>query len=154
MSEPSHLTIDKILVPLDFGEPSLRALAYAQGLAERFRSSLHLLHVVPDPYLPSPYAPMAPDVPIVPRGFLDELVKNARKRIEEVLPGTDREAFRASTAVKIGDARTMILEHAAAESVDLIVMGTLGRKGAAHLFLGSVAERVVRAAPCPVLTVR
>ena len=154
MSEPAQLTIEKILVPVDFGEPSLHALAYAKGLAQKFGSSLHLLHVIPNPYLQSAYIPLVADVPVIPSGFVDELAEDARRRFEQVLPGTDREAFRASTSLKVGDARPVILEHAAAENVDLIVMGTHGRKGAAHLFLGSVAERVVRGAPCPVLTVR
>jgi len=149
MSEPSPLVIAKILVPLDFGDSSLNALRYAKGLAERFGSALQLLHVVPNPYVPNVYLPMP-----LPTGFLDDLVRDAGKRMDELLPAAEREALRASTFVKVGDARAGILDQAAEEKVDLIVMGTHGRKGAAHLFLGSVAENVLRVAPCPVLVVR
>jgi nucleotide-binding universal stress UspA family protein len=79
------------------------------------------------------------------------LKHDAEKKLEGVL-GTSGQ--RARRFVVIGDARAEILAHAEREGVDLIVMGTHGRGGAARLFLGSVAERIVRAAPCPVLTVR
>lgn len=151
------MDVKTILVPFDFGDPALRALAWACGLADRFGASLHLLHVVPNPYVPNPVMPLAPDFPsayALPPGLMDEFMKQAEERLDAVLPAAERQAFRARTFVCTGDARNEILQHAAREHVDLIVMGTHGRTGAAHLFLGSVAERVVRAAPCPVLTVR
>ena len=154
MSEPAQLTIGKILVPLDFEAPSLHALDYAKDLSQRFGASLQVLHVIPNPYLPSAYLPLVTDIPIISPSSLEDLAQEARKRLEEVLPKAAREALRATTSIKVGDARTVILEHANEQQIDLIVMGTHGRKGAAHLLLGSVAERIVRAAPCPVLTVR
>ena len=75
-------------------------------------------------------------------------------RADEALPSSDRQQFNVRTIVKVGDPVFQIVEYARLESIDLIVMGTHGRSGVAHLFLGSVAERVVRTAPCPVLTVR
>jgi universal stress protein A len=149
--------IERILVPFDFAEPSLRALGYAKSLAERFGSSLHLLHAVPDPFVPNTYMPLSPDASAayyLPPGVVEEIVKDAESRLDHVLSPADRQAFHALTFVQVGDARKEILDHAAREHVDMIVMGTHGRGGAAHLLLGSVAERVVRAAPCPVLTVR
>ena len=151
------MNIHEILVPFDFGDPALHALAYAKGLADRFGSSLHLLHVVPNPYEPSTYLPLPADAPgayYLPQSVIEGFLKDAENRLEHVLPSAERQSFRARTFVKVGDPRQEIVDHAASEGVDLIVMGTHGRTGASHLFLGSVAEKVVRAAPCPVLTVR
>jgi nucleotide-binding universal stress UspA family protein len=151
------MQIETILVPFDFGEPAQHALAYARGLAEKFGATLELLHVVPDPFVPNPVMPLSPDLGgayALPAGLIEEFTSKAEQRLEAVLSDEDRSTRRARTLVCSGDARMRILDHAEREHVDLIVMGTHGRKGAAHLFLGSVAERVVRAAPCPVLTVR
>jgi universal stress protein A len=151
------MDIRTILVPFDFSEPATRALGWGRTLAERFGSALHLLHVVPNPNAPAAYLPFAGEMPAafyVPAGAVESYMKEADDQLERVLSSADREAFRARAFVVAGDARMEILEHAAQERVDLIVMGTHGRTGASHLLLGSVAERVVRAAPCPVLTVR
>ena len=150
------MDVKTILVPFDFGDPALHALAFARGLAERFGAALHLLHVVPSPHLETYPAvtPFSPAPYFVPREIIDDMVKDAERRLEHVLGSSQRQAFRARTFVTTGDPRQEILAHAAHEHVDLIVMGTHGRTGAAHLFLGSVAEKVVRTAPCPVLTVR
>jgi universal stress protein A len=144
------MVVKHILVPFDFGEPSGRALEYAKDLATRFEAALDVLHVVPNPYVAesvSMYMGVIPD-------FVDGLVKDTAARLDKVLPMSDRTGLRARCVVKVGDPRAEILDHAQAEHVDLIVMGTHGRTGMAHVFLGSVAERVVRAASCPVLTVR
>jgi universal stress protein A len=140
----------RILVPLDFSEQSLRALAYAKTLAKPFAASLDLLHVVPNPYIADPSGRYTP----LPQNFLDELEQDARTRLNEVLTPDERKAFSVRSIVKVGDPLFEIVEYARLEHVDLIVMGTHGRTGISHLFLGSVAERVVRTAPCPVLTVR
>jgi nucleotide-binding universal stress UspA family protein len=143
-------TPKRILIPLDFGEPARHALEHAGAIAERFEASLDLLHVVPNPYLDDPaglYLPLPPT-------YLNELVNDAQKRLGSALATADQERFNARIIVKVGDPVVQIVEYAQVEPIDLIVMGTHGRSGAAHLFLGSVAERVVRTAPCPVLTVR
>lgn len=149
--------IKTILVPFDFGEPSQHALAYARGFAELLDASLHLLSVVPNPYLPNPVMPLPPELPsayTVPAELVEQLMTDAESRLDGLVSEAEKQAARVRTFVLAGDARKEILEHAAREHVDMIVMGTHGRTGAAHLFLGSVAERVVRAARCPVLTVR
>ena len=140
----------RILVPLDFSEQSLRALAYAKTLAKPFAASLDLLHVVPNPYIADPSGLYTP----LPQNFLDELEQDARTRLNEVLTSDERKAFSVRSIVKVGDPLFEIVEYVRLERGDLIVMGTHGRTGISHLFLGSVAERVVRTAPCPVLTVR
>jgi nucleotide-binding universal stress UspA family protein len=81
-------------------------------------------------------------------------MNDARKRLDDLLGSADRQRLRARPIVKVGDPLRRVVEYARDESIDLIVLGTHGRSGVAHLFLGSVAERVVRTAPCPVLTVR
>ena len=77
---------------------------------------------------------------------------DAQQRLDEALTADDRERFHARGVVKMGDPLSEIVEHS--RDFDLVVMGTHGRTGMSHLFLGSVAERVVRSASCPVLTVR
>jgi nucleotide-binding universal stress UspA family protein len=142
--------VQRILVPLDFSDASSRALEYAKTFAERFSASIELLHVVPNPYVPN----ASPFYTPLPENFLDDLKSDARKRLNEALTPEEREAFKVRGMVIVGDPLAEIVSHAARENADLIVMGTNGRKGMAHVFLGSVAERVVRTAPCPVLTVR
>ena len=134
--------ITRILVPTDFSRPSEQALAYARSLAQRFGASLHLLHVVNRPLLAEGLAAAA---------FIDEssdMVEVAQQRLRKQAPDA------ASANVVFGYAAQSIVQHASQLGVDLIVMGSHGRTGIAHILLGSVAEAVVRTAPCPVLTVR
>jgi nucleotide-binding universal stress UspA family protein len=140
-----------ILVPTDFSEPSDAALDYAKGLAARFGASLHLLHVVDDPYRSVMSAEVfVPEV----EGYRDDLVADAITRLKDRLRSSDIEHLRATADAVIGTAAWSIVEYAAAHEIDLIVMGTHGRSGVSHLLMGSVAEKVVRTAPCPVLTLR
>jgi nucleotide-binding universal stress UspA family protein len=140
----------RILVPVDFSEPSTRALMHAIAMAEQFGASLDVLHVVPNPYVDDPAGLYLP----LPVTYVNDLMNDARKRLDDLLDSADRQRLRARAIVKVGDPLRQVVEYARGESVDLIVLGTHGRSGVAHLFLGSVAERVVRTAPCPVLTVR
>ncbi len=141
-----RIMIMNILVPTDFSRPSEQALTYARSLAQRFGASLHLLHVVNRPLLAEGLAAEA---------FMNEsaalgadMVEVAQQRLHKLAPGA------ASTDVVFGYAAKSIVEHASRLGADLIVMGSHGRTGIAHVLLGSVAEAVVRTAPCPVLTVR
>jgi nucleotide-binding universal stress UspA family protein len=140
----------RILVPVDFSDPSTRALRYALAMAGQLGASLDVLHVVPNPYVDDPGGLYLP----LPVTYLDDLMDAARKRLDGLLDSADRRAPRARAIVKVGDPLRQVVDYARDEAVDLIVLGTHGRSGLAHLFLGSVAERVVRTAPCPVLTVR
>jgi nucleotide-binding universal stress UspA family protein len=142
--------ITHILVPLDLGESSQRTLDYARTLARPFHASLHLMHVVPNPYVTMASEAYMPP----PQDFLDALETEARNRLKGLLTADDAAEFKAETIVVVGDPLCAIVDHATARKIDLIVMGTHGRTGVAHLMLGSVAERVVRTAPCPVLTIR
>lgn len=144
-------TFTRILVPTDFSEPSDAALEYARTLAERFGASLHLVHVFEDPLTTGAfgaemYVPVPPDA-------LNTMMADATARLVARVPADDAARFFATTEVVTGTGARTIVSYAMANDIDLIVMGTHGRSGLEHLLLGSVAERVVRTAPCPVLTV-
>ena len=141
----------RILVATDFSELSAVALEYAEALAERCGASLHVLHVVEDPFLLGATSSeiYVPDVP----ALRATLVTEAESQLATFVPDRVRKAVRVTTEVRVGSAATVISEVAETTASDLVVMGTHGRTGFAHLLLGSVAEKVVRTAPCPVLTV-
>jgi universal stress protein A len=144
-------TITRVLVPTDFSETSDAALGFARTIADTFGASLHLLHVFEDPFVTGPFAAetYAPLPPSTRAALLDD----ADKRLAFRLPPAELAHFRGTTEVVSGISAPAIIEYANEHGIDLIVMGTHGRTGMAHLLLGSVAERVVRSATCPVLTV-
>ncbi len=146
------LTISRILVPVDLSAYSERALEYAIALAGRLGASLHLLHVVEDPMATGVWGgeTVIPDLP----ELRQELVDDAERRLVAYREAAERVRVPVVTTVRLGLAAITIVEHAKSLGVDLIVIGTHGRTGLAHLLMGSVAERVLRHAPCPVLTVR
>ena len=137
-----------ILAPVDFSPASQHGLAFAGALAERFHSRLHLLHVVEPPVLPEwGYAH-------IPRRDA-KLRRAAEKRLPQ-LPsecGIDPSLIQ-SVEVRSGEAAGEICQAAAERHCDLVVLASHGLGGIQHAFFGSIAERVVRRAPCPVLTVR
>lgn len=144
----------RILVPTDFSAPSEAALEYARILAAKFGASLHLLHVLEDPYVHGAFGPVSEmyagaDAPATRAALL----RDAQERLAHRITPADRARFRATTEVVVGSSDRMIVEYAGDNGFDLIVMGTHGRTGLAHMVMGSVAEHVVRSAPCPVLTV-
>jgi nucleotide-binding universal stress UspA family protein len=143
----------RILVPTDFSAQSDAALATAKDLAARFGASLHLVHVLEDPYAVATYS--ADALGYLPPGIKESWQQEAEKHLNALLTPAERTALKATTTVLFGGAAAReIVEHAQDKRIDLIVMGTHGRGGFAHLLIGSVAERVVRTATCPVLTVR
>ncbi len=145
----AKVRIERILVPFDFGEPAEHALRFGRQLAAKFAASVEVLYVVP--LMPGVALPV-PELGAIPLGAysVDDMVADAEGRLAEALMPKE---VGLTTSVKVGDPRAQIVAHAAAEGVDLIVMGTHGRTGASRFLLGSVAERVVREATCPVLTV-
>jgi universal stress protein A len=141
----------RILVPMDFSPPSDAALEYARSVAARYGSSLHLLHVAEDPYRAFYSAEVfVPEI----EGLREEILSDTDKRLKDRMRPSDVTELHATAQSIIGTPAGSIVEYAARHDIDLIVMGTHGRGGMAHLLMGSVAERVVRTAPCPVLTVR
>ena len=144
--------LTRILVPTDFSDAADAALADAKALSRLFGASLHVLHVFEDPYAtgtfaPEVYAPLPPDV-------REGLLRDIEARLAERITDADRQQCQAATEIVTGPTAKKIVDYAVAHGVDLIAMGTHGRTGLAHLLLGSVAERVLRTAPCPVLTRR
>lgn len=133
----------RILAALDFSAPSDAALAHARALAAAFDARLHLLHVLPNVFLRA--------VVSDPRDLESAVVNQMLDRAH----GGDSTELRPVAAVeRSDDPGDEIVLYARTQAIDLIVMGTHGRRGMAHALMGSVAEQVVRSAPCPVLTVR
>ena len=141
------IVLKQILVPTDFSETSEVALRYAKAFADTFQAALHLLHVIEDTLI---YAWEIPD----PATIRESIEKNVRARLDRVLTKDEREQYRARLVTVTGSPFVEIVRYAQEQDIDLIVMGTHGRGLIAHMLLGSVAEKVVRKAPCPVLTVR
>ena len=147
-----NANITRILVPTDFSATADAALDYAKGLATKLGACLHVLHVLEDAYVGGSFAgelyvPESPNLRAM-------MVKEAEDLLGHRVSPQDRELLKAETAVVVGRSFKAIVDYAQEHRADLIVIGTHGRTGMAHLLLGSVAERIVRTAPCPVLTVR
>lgn len=145
----------KIVAPTDFSQASALALDAAVLLAKQFGAEIHLLYVY-DPALLNPIY-LVPGTPTLspsaqePRAYEDSVLRELQRVREERLSSIDR----VELAVKQhSSAAEGIVEYARDSAADLIVLSTHGRTGLSHLLIGSVAERVVRHAPCPVLTMR
>jgi nucleotide-binding universal stress UspA family protein len=146
------INLKQILVPTDFSTASDSALRYGEALAETFGSTLHVLHVVEE----TPVYPWASPEGILPLPLpaWDELEKQVREQLSKQLTEAEQRLFHAQLATLPGSPFVEIVRYAKEHTIDLIVIGTHGRGPVAHMLLGSVAEKVVRKAPCPVLTVR
>ena len=144
------LSINVIVVPTDFSEQSLSALDYAVGLAETYQARLKVVFVN-EPGLK--ISDMA-WVGVERRSMDEEQLTEARRSIEKVVLDRIPLEVAADAEILHGDAVVKIIEYASDVNADLIVMATHGRTGMSHVLLGSVAEQVVRKAPCPVMTLK
>ncbi len=143
--------IKRMLVPTDFSPASDIAFTYAVDMAAREGSTLHLLHVLDE----ASFATAYPDGFYVELpGIRAQLTDEANARLQDLVARCAAENVEATTELAVGRAARIIVQTATTRGTDLIVIGTHGRSGFAHLMLGSVTERVVRMAPCAVLTVR
>jgi nucleotide-binding universal stress UspA family protein len=145
------IEIRRVLAPTDFSAHSERAVHHACSLAERLGAELHLIHVL------SEIIPAGPDpllMPVMPPQFYQENEQRAGETLCGFLKPEWGTPQTVVTAVRWGAPVEAIVEYAAEKKVDLIVIATHGRTGLSHVLLGSVAERIVREAPCPVLTIR
>jgi nucleotide-binding universal stress UspA family protein len=141
-----------IVVPYDFSEHARAAFATAVDLARRLEGKLHLLYVVQLPTYPSS---AFPGIAAGPPTNLVEVRDAAMQSLRELAGEVESVCGKVEAHVAEGTSiAEMIRESAEKLGADLIVMGTHGRTGLAHVFLGSVAERTLRNAPCPVLTVQ
>ena len=142
--------METIVCAVDFSEPSDHALEYALMICSSFGARLMLLHVIEVPFLPSYSMGGVPDLDLP----LEQLEESARERMEEVLSDCREQYDGVEGEVVAGSPFVEIINYAREVRADMIVMGTHGRSGLKHLLIGSVAEKVVRKAPCPVLTVK
>ena len=140
----------RLLIPIDFSEDSAEALRQACDLARRFDSELHLLHVL-DSIAPVPRT--TTEFQHIHRAFLASRKAEAEQSLR-TLPPAEQGPKPVVRQIAIGNPAVEIVKYADAQAIDLIVMGTHGRTGFKAWMAGSVAERVVRCAHCPVLVVR
>ena len=146
------IALDHILVATDFSEPSDAALRYGRALARNFNATLHVVHVVGHVssavYGAEGYVTSMPELQ-------QEIEAAARRQLDGLVVDNDARPLPTRRVLMTANAPALaIVEYAAREHIDLIVTGTHGRGAVAHWLVGSVAERIVRTAPCPVLTVR
>jgi nucleotide-binding universal stress UspA family protein len=144
------MRVTKVLCAVDFSEPSREALHFAADLARQYDAELTLIHVytIPGYTFPEGVMVAGPEV-------MNDLLQEIDRSLESWKQDAIARAVKTVRTVSIqGSAAPEIVRFAEDRGVDLIVVGTHGRGGLAHVLLGSVAEKVVRKAPCPVLTVR
>jgi len=147
------MEIKTILFPLDLTENSSKILPYVLSVSEKYDSTIYLLHVVPDfqkwakEYIShtSPYASL--DM------FKKEALEGAEKAMDRVCEEQLQSCPNFQRRVVSGDPATEILKTIETEDIDMVIMGTHGRKGLEHIILGSVAENVVKKSPVPVMTI-
>ena len=143
--------IKRVLVPTDFSPASDIAFRYAVDLAARQGATMHLLHVVEESSLAAAY----PDgFYVEPPNLRAQVIDESLRRLKAMVATCAEAQITTTTETQVGRSSRTIVDVAKSRGTDLIVMGTHGRSGFAHFVLGSVAERVVRTAPCAVLTVR
>lgn len=141
--------LKKILCPVDFSEFTDEVLSYAIEITKRFEAELHLLHVIPNLNYFTPYESfMTPEnLVTIERNIEKEIEKDFEKIAKKIdIP--------FKKVIRTGITFVEIIDYIKQESISLVVMGTHGRSGIEHILIGSVAEKVVRKSPCPVLTVR
>ena len=145
------IKLEKILVPTDMSEFSEHALRYGCEFARRFDAELHLLNVVQDVVAMVPEPGMAFPAP---GEYMRDLQLASQEALDKLPDPNWVNGVSIVRDVRIGTPFVEVVRYARAADIDLIVIGTHGRSGLAHVLLGSTAERVVRKAPCPVLSVR
>jgi nucleotide-binding universal stress UspA family protein len=144
------MPIRRILFPTDFSESAEHAWMFALQFAQDFGADVHVLHVVaPPPRLTEAYA-----MNFEPAKFAAVLTAEAETSLDRLVAGATARNLTFHREVRIGVDFHEIIDYARTHQIDLIVMATHGRTGLAHALVGSVAEKVVRKASCPVLTVK
>jgi nucleotide-binding universal stress UspA family protein len=149
------IALKQVLVATDFGEASDVALRYGSELARRFGARLHVVHVIED------YISRANSLPGVPESYIDwgrwktEAIAAAERELTVRVSDDERASGRATISAFVsGSIPRALIDYAREHKIDLIVAGTHGRGVVGHLVMGSVAEQILRHAPCPVFIVR
>ena len=143
------IEIRRILVPLDFSDQTPNVLDWAAHLAKQHGGRVILLHAY---HLPVEFQQL--EGAYLPPDFWSNVKVEAEQSLSRYAEELERRGIQVESVVREGYPATVIVDEAASQSVELIVIGTHGLSGLKHLLLGSIAERVVQRAPCPVLTVK
>ena len=146
---PKLATFQKILVPVDFSDCSMKGLEYAKELAREFRAKLILLHSIALQYYVASDEYARYDLPLL----LDQIDEAAKQQMRDLVQQTNWNGVEVETSIEIGHSGQQICAEASDRKADLIAISTHGRTGFEHVLLGSTAEYVVRHASCPVLVV-
>ena len=144
------IELKKILVPTDFSDFSHLALQYGISFCREYGAEMIFLHVIEDPFYPSTGGSFGFDM----AGFFEKMEEESRKKMDELLTPELREGVSVQLMISRGAPFLEIIRVAKEQAIDMIVLATHGRTGLAHVLMGSVTEKVVRKAPCPVLVVR
>ncbi|RLA10821.1 MAG: universal stress protein [Gammaproteobacteria bacterium] len=141
------LSAKHVLAPLDFSDPSMKSLDAAVELAKSYEGKV-LIAYVAEP------APFSPELVVSADGYEKKVTEKAQKRLEEICQKHIADGVETSYQICFGNPYDEIIGLANSKQVDLIVMATHGHSGLRHLLIGSTTEKVVRAATCPVLTMK
>lgn len=142
--------ISKVLVPIDFSDYSKNALKYAVNFVELFKAELFLIYVVEPVIYPPDFSMGQIAIPSIDLEMDKRAIDELNKLAEQEIPVE----VKVKSIVKTGKPFIEIIETASEENIDLIIIATHGHTGMEHILFGSTAEKVVRKAPCPVLTIR
>lgn len=151
------IKLQRILCPTDFSDCAAQARKYACDLAHKFGAELHVIHVIHHLAHDAPQFGLGLNSPLTlgqSSGKSEKLKAEALAHLADTSAPDCQNGMRVNYAVLWGHPYAEILEYAKSQEIDLIVIGSHGRTGLPRILLGSVAERVVRLSPCPVLTVR
>jgi universal stress protein A len=144
------LAIKKIVCPTDFSDPSYQGLDYAIDLAKLFQAELSVVHVLNV----LPHSPTDPNISFEVPEFERIMHKESEEKLKEIVKTRVPAAIKADAVIGHGNAAKEIVRIAEEGKADLIVIATQGHTGWHHLVMGSIAEKVIRHAPCPVFAVR
>jgi nucleotide-binding universal stress UspA family protein len=146
------MQIKNILVPTDFSPGSQAAVRYAFDLAVRLDAALHIMHVVENPFAPGAFMEMYSPPP--PEFFLDLERQAQEKLLSALTPDEQRQVSAVLTTTTGAPTSEILARLAQTPTIDLVVMATHGRGGVARMVMGSVTDKIVRSAECPILTLR
>ncbi len=141
--------IKKILIPIDFSDYSRHSLRYAIDLAKQFEAKMYLINV-----FEPPYNGIEVEWMIGTSRFNEDIEKMARNELDKLIKEEMPSDMEIEVIYKVGKPFLEIIETASQEDIDLIIIATHGQTGIKHLLFGSTAEKVIRKAPCPVLSIR
>ncbi len=144
------LSIKKVLVPIDFSDYSKSALKYAVNFAKSFGADMTLIYVVEPIIYPPDFSMGQIAIPTISTEWDDR----AREELDKLAKTEIPAEVKVKTIIKTGKPFVEIIETAAEENIDIIIIATHGHSAVEHILFGSTAEKVVRKAPCPVLTLR